>query len=209
MRLTVCGATGGTGREVVRQAIAAGHEVMAVVRDPSRLASSGATVVTADVFDPVALEPAIKGSDAVISALGPRRGAPPTVCSAGIVSIITAMRATDVTRLVAVSAAPVAEHDPGDRLLYRLLVRPVIRRILAAGFADMAVMERAVIDSGLNWTIARPPRLTNRPHTGTFRVGHGKNVPGGVTIGRADLADALLRSLTDDGASRSTLGVAY
>lgn len=211
MRITVFGATGGTGQHVVQQALTAGHEVTAVVRDPAKLTErhERLTVVTADVFDPSAIEPTVKSRDAVISALGPRRGAPPTVCSTAGVNIITAMRAADVTRLIAISAAPVAENDPGDRLFYRLVLRPVIRRVLAASYADLAVMERAIMDSGLTWTIARPPRLTNGPHTGTYRTGYGQNVPGGLSVSRADLADALLAALTDERAVRATIGVAY
>jgi len=85
MRLTVFGATGRIGSEVVRQALAAGHEVAAVVRDPARLAvpaGPGLGVVTADVMDPAQIGPAIKGSDAVVSALGPRKGGPPAVLAA-------------------------------------------------------------------------------------------------------------------------------
>ena len=211
MRLTVFGATGGTGRQVVQQALSAGHEVTAVVRDAHGLARSNErpAVVVADVVDPSAIESAIKDSDAVISALGPRRGGPSTICSAAAVSIVTAMRAVDVTRLVAISAAPVAPNDPGDQLLYRLVLRPVLRRVLAATYADLAVMERTIMDSGLDWTIVRPPRLTDRPHTGKYRVAHGHNVPGGASISRADLADALLAALADERAVRAPLGVAY
>jgi uncharacterized protein YbjT (DUF2867 family) len=82
MRLTVFGATGGIGTEVVRQALARSHEVIAVVRDPARLAVPPAatlTVVTADVMDPPAIKPALDGADAVASALGPRRGGPSNV----------------------------------------------------------------------------------------------------------------------------------
>jgi uncharacterized protein YbjT (DUF2867 family) len=70
-------------------------------------------------------------------------------------------------------------------------------------------MERTIMDSGLDWTIVRPPRLTDRPHTGTYRVAHGHNVPGGASISRADLADALLAALADERAVRAPLGVAY
>jgi uncharacterized protein YbjT (DUF2867 family) len=89
------------------------------------------------------------------------------------------------------------------------VLRPVIRRVFAAAYADLAVMERTIMDSGLAWTIARPPRLTDDPHTGTYRVGHGQNVPGGLSVSRADLADALLAALADEQAVRATMGVAY
>src|ERR1700744_5325264 len=108
MKLTVFGATGRIGSEVGRQGVAAGQEVVAVVRDPAGLAvpaGPGLGVVTADVMEPAQIGPAIKGADAVVSALGPRKGGPVTVLTDGIRSILTAMEDTGVRRLVAVSAS--------------------------------------------------------------------------------------------------------
>ena len=108
MKITVFGATGGIGTEVVRQALAGGHEVVAVVRDPARLAvpaGAGLGVVTADVMDPAEIGPAIKGADAVVSALGPRPGGPVTVLADSARSILAALGQTGVGRLVVVSAS--------------------------------------------------------------------------------------------------------
>src|SRR6202453_362417 len=108
MRITVFGATGGIGREVVGQALAAGHHVRAVVRNPARLsvsASENLIVVTADVTDPAAIAPALDGADAGVSALGPRRGDSKTICADGAGGILGAMAKTGVRRLVAVSAS--------------------------------------------------------------------------------------------------------
>src|SRR5262249_25302859 len=108
MRLTVFGATGGIGTQVTGQALAAGHNVVAVVRDWSRMddpGRAGLRVVEADVMDPEAIMPSVENADAVVSALGPRGTGPTTVCGDGVASILAAMDKTGVRRLVAVSAA--------------------------------------------------------------------------------------------------------
>src|SRR5207249_2568385 len=140
MRLTIFGATGGTGRQLVEQALDAGHEVTAVLRDVSRLPVEHQRLsrIRADVLDPGDIEPAIEASDAVFSALGVRPGGQfVPVCAPGVVSIIKAMQAAGVRRLVCVSAAPIPDHDPGDRLLYRLTVKKVLRAVLRKGYADL------------------------------------------------------------------------
>src|ERR1700744_4456148 len=107
MKVTVFGATGGIGTEVVRQALTAGHEVVAVVRDPARLsvpAGAGLGVVTADVMDPAQIGPAVKGADAVVSALGPRPGGPATVLADSARSILATLDQTGARPLVAVRA---------------------------------------------------------------------------------------------------------
>lgn len=212
MRLTIFGASGKTGRRLVEQALAAGHEVTAVVRDPAGLPvrHDRLAVVGADVLDPEAIEPAVAGADAVVSALGPR---PPrnrsSIMSAGTASILDAMRAAGTSRLVVVSAAPVAGDDRGATLPDRLLARPLLRALLRGLYADMAVMEDIVRRSGMDWTIVRPPQLTDGPRTGTYRRATDANLRRGYRISRADLADAILASLQDPDAVKATIAVAY
>jgi putative NADH-flavin reductase len=108
MKLTIVAATGGVGAELLEQAVAAGHDITAVVRNPSKL-SRRVRTVTADLAapDPAALESAIAGADAVLSGLGPHSNADAGIASRGTPPIIAAMKATGVRRIVAVSAAPV------------------------------------------------------------------------------------------------------
>src|SRR5699024_10858041 len=106
MKLTVFGATGGTGQQIVRQALRAGHEITAVVRDPARLGlepGENLDVVTADVLDPASIAPAISGRDAVLSTLGPRGRAPSRVCRDSARGIAAAMHDSGVRRLLVVS----------------------------------------------------------------------------------------------------------
>ncbi|MEU8462852.1 NAD(P)H-binding protein [Streptomyces sp. NPDC029003] len=215
MKLTVFGATGGVGREVVRQALAAGHEVTAVVRDPARLdvpAHERLRVeVVRDLTDEDALGPVLAGRDAVVSALGASsnkqaRLAP--VAGPALRAVVSAMDRAGVARLSAISAAPLGPDAPGEGVLLRAVVYPLLRRALRDVYADLAVMEAAIGASGLRWTVVRPPRLLDRPRTGTYRRALDGNVPGGRVIPRADVADALLTTLTDPATAGHALGVA-
>lgn len=211
MKITVFGATGGTGKEVVAQALAAGHDVTAVVRDPARLAGrDNLTVRTADVFDAEAIAPAVAGADAVISALGPRSiGGTSRICAGGTRAIVSAMSSTGVRRLACVSAAPVAVNDPADRGLYRWVARPVLHAIFRRPYADMAEMERVVRVGDTDWTVFRPPMLVDKPATSRYRTARDRNIDGGRTIARADLAAEILARLDDPAAYGHTIGLAY
>ncbi|MEV7562732.1 NAD(P)H-binding protein [Streptomyces sp. NPDC089795] len=215
MKITVFGASGGVGREVVRQALDAGHEVTAVVRDPARLpvpAHERLRVATvADVTDPEAVSSVIDGQDAVVSALGSAsntqaRTAP--VAGPALSAISSAMDRAGVRRLSVVSAAPVGPLPDGEGLLTRAVLYPLLRRLLRDVYADLAVMEAAVAAGRTEWTVVRPPRLQDKPHTGRYRRVIGANVPGGSVIPRADVADALLAALTDPTCTRRAVGVA-
>jgi putative NADH-flavin reductase len=212
MRLTIFGASGQTGRQLLTQALHAGHTVTAVVRNPTRLPEphQRLQVVVADVLDPAAIQPAVAGADAVISALGPH---PPrnrsSIMSAATASILAAMQTTGTSRLVVVSAAPVATDDHGTTLPYRLLFGPLLRTLLRGLYADMAIMEEAIRRSGVDWTILRPPWLSDGPRTGSYRQAKDSNLRGGSRISRADLADAILASLDDPDTVKATIAIGY
>ncbi|MDX2394665.1 MULTISPECIES: NAD(P)H-binding protein [unclassified Streptomyces] len=214
MKLTVFGATGGVGREVVRQSLAAGHEVTAVVRDPSRLGVPAhdrlRVAVVADLTDEAALVPVLTGRDAVVSALGAtsnKQARLSPVAGPAMSAVVNVMRRTGVDRLSAVSAAPLGPECPEDGVLLRVL-HPILRRVLRDVYADLAVMEAAMGASGVRWTVVRPPRLLDRPRTGNYRRALDANVPGGKVIARGDVADALLSTLTDPSTAGHALGIA-
>ncbi|MFJ4779570.1 NAD(P)-dependent oxidoreductase [Streptomyces sp. NPDC088762] len=215
MKLTVFGATGGVGHEVVKQALAAGHEVTAVVRDPARLDVPAhdrlEVAVVPDLTDEEALVPVLAGRVAVISALGAasnKQAKLTPIAGPALRSIVSAMDRAGVRRLSAVSAAPVAPDAPEDGALARVVVYPLLRRLLRDVYADLAVMEATISASTTEWTVIRPPRLLNRPHTGAYRRAVDGNVPGGKVIARADVADALLTTLTDPSTTGHAIGVA-
>jgi putative NADH-flavin reductase len=209
MRITVFGATGRTGRHVVEQALDAGHQVTAVVRDPARLPvppRAGLTVATASLEDRAAVLRAVTDADAVVDALGVRETGPTTLRADTARVVTAAMRNAGVRRLVVVSAS--GAHTTGDSLPTRLLVKPVLGWVLRHQFADMRAMEDVVRASGLDWTIMLPPRLTDRPATGRIRRRVGANVRGSYTMTRADLATAVLQAVTDDALRDASLSVA-
>jgi len=198
MKITVCGATGRIGQELVKRALVEGHEVTAIVRDPSRLPirADRLDVMVADVFDGEAIVPAIQGRDAVLSAVGPRPDGPTTVCGDTAAALRWAMREAGVRRLVVVSASG-PYVDGGDDPLTRFVVKPILRRILREGWADLTRAEEVVRASGLEWTILRPSRLTDKPATGRVRRRLDRNLPLGMFTPRAEVAAEMLRVLPD------------
>ncbi|MGH7609393.1 MAG: NAD(P)-dependent oxidoreductase [Candidatus Dormibacteria bacterium] len=221
MKLTVVAATGGIGRQIVDQAVAAGHDVTTVVRDPSKLTQRVPAVV-ADLAapDPTTLRQAIAGSDAVLSGLGARTRSEAGVASRGTRAIVEAMQADGTRRLVVVSAAPVGtvpspgrphppRRDPGDGFVMRNLLTPAVKVALGWVYDDLARMEETVRDSGLDWTVVRPPRLNNRGLTGRYRSAYGRNLRRGLSISRADVAHLMLHLLEEPETIGQVVGIAY
>ncbi|MFJ6795897.1 NAD(P)-dependent oxidoreductase [Streptomyces sp. NPDC091268] len=215
MKITVFGATGGVGREVVRQALAAGHDVTAVVRDPARLGVAAhdalEVAVVADLTDVEALVPLLAGRDAVVSALGAgtnKQAKRSPITGPAVRAVLAAMDRAGVSRLAAVSAAPVGPDVPSDGVIARKVLLPVLRRFLRDLYADLAVMEAEIGASRAQWTVIRPPRLLNKPRTGTYRRVIGANVPDARTIPRADVAHALLDALADPSTAGRAVGIA-
>ncbi|GGU11316.1 NAD(P)-dependent oxidoreductase [Streptomyces violascens] len=210
MRLTVFGATGGIGQEIVKQALAAGHEVTAVVRDPAGFAvtGTGLQVVKADLTDPESLRGAVAGRHAVLSGLGARKRSDAGITTQLTRSVLAAMEAEGTRRLVVVSAAPVGPEAPGDGLLDRGM-RSMISAILKEVYADLRAMEAELAASATDWTSVRPPKLTDKPLTGTYRRVVGGNPKAGRTIARADVAHAMLACVDDPATVKQGVGVAY
>ncbi|MGP3950308.1 NAD(P)-dependent oxidoreductase [Streptomyces sp. 7N604] len=211
MDLTVFGATGGVGQEIVRQALDAGHRVTAVVRDPARLTVTGAElqVVTAGLGDAEALRPAIAGRNAVFSGLGPRSPRKVGIAESGTRSILRAMEAEGVRRFLAVSAAPLGPVPDGDSFLQRRVLFPLISGLLRSVYDDLRAMEDEMRRSATDWTSVRPPKLTNRALTGVYRTALNANLPRGGSIGRADVAHAMLAIADDPATVKQAVGVAY
>nr|WP_263429157.1 SDR family oxidoreductase [Nannocystis pusilla] len=210
-KLVVFGATGGTGRELVEQALAAGHTVTAAVRRPEAVALTHPrlTVRRADVLDPAGVEAAIAGHDAVLSALGATSTrAPTTICRDAVAHMLAAMERCGVRRIACVSALAL-----GDAALLpwpmRLFVRHILKPLLRHPFADLLAMEERLRQSPLEWTIVRPPRLTQGRRKGHVRFAVDAPLPGAATISRADLADYMLAHVDDPALVRRLVEVAY
>ncbi|WP_206783955.1 NAD(P)-dependent oxidoreductase [Amycolatopsis sp. MtRt-6] len=202
MRITVLGATGGVGGEVVKQAMDRGWDVTAVVRDPAKLRLP-ARVVVAGLREHDKLAAAIEGRDAVISALGARDRKPTTVCADGA----RAALAAGAKRLLVVSASGL--DTDGDGFFTRTLVKPLLDAVLKHGYRDMRAMEDLVMASAVDWTVVRPPMLLNGPRTGAVRSRLDGNVRGSYTIRRADVAAYLLDAVADPTLIRRKVSIAH
>ncbi|PVE07879.1 epimerase [Streptomyces scopuliridis RB72] len=198
------GATGGVGRQIVRHALADGHEVLAAVRDPAKLTTEhkNLTVVRADALDAASLTGVVDGADAVLSGMGQAgRHDPLKPASTSARAATGAMAATGVRRIVVVSAAPLNRSGAGQPWLARRVLLPGMWLALKELYTDLELMEAILRESGLDWTSVRPPRLTDAEGKGTYR--HAVEAgPAANAIARADVARAMLDFVTD----RETFG---
>lgn len=205
------GANGPTGRQTVRQALAAGHHVSAVTRKPDDFPnrSPHLDVVTADVTDPDGVARVLSGSHAVISTFGvPYSRHEITVYSQGITNITRAMRTHGVRRLVCVSSTTVAtEQAPGETLFWRKVLIPLLRNVIGRTlYDDMQRMEEIVHASTLDWTIVRPAGLFDADEPTTDYDISTRRLLGRSTS-HADLAQTLLREATDGQHPCSTIEI--
>jgi putative NADH-flavin reductase len=202
MRVVVFGASGGTGRQVVQRAIDAGLEVTAFVRNPVS-AELNVRVVQGDVADQAAVARALEGQDAVISTLGVGKPLKPDpVVVQGVEHIVDGMRQKGIRRLIYQSFIGVRE----SRAAAGWLIANVARHPLRHEIADHERKEAIVSRSDLEWTIIRPPKLTNGPVTGRYRAGN--DIEAGAffpRLSRADVAQFIVRELMDPRFVRSAV----
>ena len=206
MKLVVLGATGGTGLEIVRQAIERRHSVTTFVRSPERLKifRDRISIKQGELLKSAELEQVIQGHDAVLSAFGPR--VPISKADAHLleqfaVALTSAMARTEVKRVVVESVAFLFKNAiaPPAYFLGRLFFPRTV--------ADASAMERIFEQSGLDWTMVRPPELTDKPYTGKYRVREDHLPPFGLKISRADVADFMIRVVENHSSIRKVVGV--
>lgn len=207
MKLLVFGATGGTGQQVIAQALAQGHSVTAFARRPEAVAMQHAdlAVVPGDITDPDAVGRAMTGHDVVLSALGTRGG--PAVLPEGTRNILAAMEQAGVRRSLWVSSFGVGDSMAQMGWVARYVFVPLF---LKAALAEKEIQEKVICDSSGDWIIARPGSLTDGPRTGVYRTitGSSERVAR-PSISRADVADFLLQNLTGDRYLRRAVALSY
>jgi len=206
MKLVVLGATGGTGLEIVRQSIQRGHQVTAFVRNPERLKSfhDRISVIPGDLLNHSELACAIQAHDAVLSAFGPRY--PVAKSEAHLlerfaVALTSAMLQVGVKRVAVESVAFLFKDAiiPPAYLLGRLFFPVTV--------ADANAMEQIINRSALDWTIVRPPELTDKPRTGKYRVREGHLPRFGFAISRADVADFMIGTVENRASIGKIVGI--
>lgn len=210
MKLLVIGATGGTGRAIVRRALEEGHTVTALARRPENVREKHdrLTVARGDVLDPASLDAAVPGHDAVLSALGHKKWfIPSSILSDGTRNVVAAMERHGVRRFVCETSLGVGDTRGRMGLYYTLFVIPVIVWFY---FRDKERQEELIRASALAWTIVRPGQLTNGPRRGKYR--HGSKIGSWlwtVRISRADVADFMVRLAASEEYLRQSPTVAY
>jgi putative NADH-flavin reductase len=212
MRIVLWGATGLTGCEVLYQALEGGHEVKAVARNPGLIEAehTNLSVVRGDALNPQSVREAVAGGEIVVSTLG--SGAsfaearkPTTVYSAGFTNIVAAMRDRAIRRFIALTSVGTVP-DPGEPFFHKRFIRPLIR----ATYDDMSKAENYLAGcDDLDWVVIRPMRLLNASRTGKYRTAVDILPPGGVGIGRADVAEFILKQMGTDEHLRNFVAIAY
>ena len=209
MNITVFGASGGTGTAFVEQALADGHEVTAVVRDPARLKVAPdprLQVITADVMDPASIVPTLADADAVVNTVGPHGLGHTTTQRDSVRSILQAMRQAGARRLLHVSGSSTV--DDGESWYMRFPVKPLARAtFLGNSCTDMRGAESLIRASDTEWTIFRPPALNSKPARG-YRTAIDRNLPHGFSVTRADLAACMVAMLPEPTIVHHHVGVA-
>ena len=209
MKLIVFGSTGGTGRELVKQALDQGHHVTAYARNASKiedLQHPNLELVIGDVLDLFSVEEAIEGNDAVFVTIGAAANRS-NIREAGTRNIVNAMQKCDVKRLVCQSSLGVGESRANLPFFTK---HNIVYIFLRHAFADHERQEDVVKKCSLDWVIVRPPHLKDGPRTGSYHFGFtttDRQIK--HWISRADVADFMLKQITDDTYLHMAPGVSY
>ncbi len=225
MKVLIIGATGGTGRELVKQSLVRGHSVTALVRKPETLQmgqtprpfdsaqgdikeANSPKIMQGNVLDYESVSRAVEGQDAVLSALGHKRWLGPTrILSDGTKNIIKAIETHNVSRLICETSLGVGDSFGRLGLYYTLFTIPII---LPFYFWDKARQEDVIRASSVRWTIVRPGALNNRKGRKKYKVGDNVgNYIWTVGISRADVADFMLNQITDETYLQRAVGVSW
>ena len=209
-KIIVFGASGGTGKQVVHEALNAGYEVTVIVRNTEDYIFGHPllNIIHGDVFEPETFKSAMAGKDAVVSCLGYHKREPTTVYSEGITNIMKAMQAGGVKRLICLSNSAV-EIPQNATFWMKFEIKNILQRLFKYSYADMLLMENILKNSGLNWTVIRPSRLMNSLKTGNYRTSINKKPFKPSSISRKDLADYIFHHLFDEKIYKSKVEISY
>lgn len=209
MKLLIFGASGGTGLELVKQGLSAGHEVTAFVRDLASMQDirqERLTVIAGDVLNAADVGKAVAGHDAVLFAVGAGRE-PSNVRERGARNVIGAMQTAGVRRLVCLSSMGVGDSKANLSWFTKYII---VGMYLRHPFADHERQEAVVRESGLDWTLVRPPHLKDGPRKGVYQHGFPvthRDIRGWIS--RSDLADFMLKQVGDESYLREAPGLSY
>jgi putative NADH-flavin reductase len=211
LNILIIGANGGIGRQAVELALQAGHNVTAILRDPAKLVMTHANlqIVKGNVMAPETFEEYLENKDTVISALGTNTVSKPTILySEGNKNLIKAMKKKGVRRAFFISASAL-EISPVLPLYVRIAEKYIVQKILRHMYDDLRIMEKLIKESDTDWTIMRPPRLTNKPPTGEYRFAINSFLKNCLNISRADLAHFMINNINNEATYQATIEIGY
>ncbi|NET06628.1 MAG: SDR family oxidoreductase [Symploca sp. SIO2B6] len=209
MNLLIFGSTGGTGRQLVEQALEQGHRVTAFARNPAKLdiKHTNLKVVEGDVMDLTSVEKALQGQDVVVCVLGAGKKITGTIRSEGTRQIIHAMEKAGIRRFICQSTLGAGDSWGNLNFFWKYIMFGILLRKV---FADHQRQENYVKHSGLDWTIVRPGAFVDGDRTGNYRHGFpGTDQTSKLKISRADVADFILKELADEEYIHKTPSLSY
>ncbi len=209
MNILVFGSTGPTGRELVKLALEQGHRVTAFARNPDDLVMQHERLIVTrgDITDAAAVAAAMPDQQAVLSTLGVRKIARNSIISNGTRHILDAMKASGIRRFICETSIGVGDSKYQMGWIFDYLILPTLLR---NAFADKEIQERYIMQSELDWVIARPAMLTNSKRTGNYLAWVGKRPPSAkMRISRADVAHFMLGQLEETKFVRQAVGLSY
>jgi len=209
VRIAVIGANGGIGSKVVELGLNKGFHITAIVRDPSRITITHPEleVVQCDILKKERIAGVLSGQDVIVSAIGSNSLKETVLYSKGVENIIASMQDNDVKRGLFVSASGL-EVNPTHSFLIRFATKHILQRILRNMYTDLTRMEAIIKRSNIDWTIVRPPRLTDQPVTGKYREAVNKILDNPKTISRANVAHYIVDHLMDARIMKATVEIA-
>lgn len=216
MKVFLLGATGSTGYEILKRLVKDEHSIKALVRNPAKLNlaeiqqsyDGQVEVIAGGVFEPEKLNEHFRGCDLIISALGTGTSNSYTeIYSQGGRNILSAMRATGVKKLITITSGLIDMSDPStDNFFLNRIIRPNYNKV----YYDQTRWETVLDDTrDIDWTCVRPTNLTNKAFTGKYRIKLNHCPKGGRKIGRADLADFIVKQINSDEFIRQKPVIAY
>ena len=211
LNILIIGANGGIGKQAVELALQAGHNVTALLRNPAKLAvkHTNLQIVKGDVMAPETFEDYLEGKDAVISALGTNMIRKPTILySEGNKNLLKAMKKKGARRAFFISASAI-EISPVLPFYVRFAEKYILQKILRHMYDDLLIMEKIIKETDIDWTIVRPPRLTDKPVTGEYRFAINSFLKNCLSISRADVAHFMINNITNEATYRTTVEVGY
>jgi putative NADH-flavin reductase len=213
--ILIIGAAGGIGRQSTELALAAGHHVTAILRDPRKLPLShpNLNLFKGDILHPETYEQHLPATDLVVSAIGVSGSGlgsdkPTTLYSAGNAALIAAMKRTGAKRVFFISASAI-EISPALPFYVRLAEKYIVQKLLKHMYADLREMEKLIKESDLSWTIVRPPRLTDKAVTGHYRTAVNSFLKNCLQISRGDVAHFMIHNSFNEATYKGIVEIGY